>query len=316
MPVILQCMSLDWGRKPEYLEETPGAQGGGGIQTPSPGGEVNSSTLVIMLGEAFLHVLKYTEENTEHTTSSKRNTLMHTLSRTVPPPETAATRLSSRSPRTPRPLRANRPEGPEKPGPHLTSLPSMALPIPSSSVEDLWGLELYSSLYCPSFYKAYPDLQLAGGTVGPLNPTPQSHGPLLNSEDLGFLEASMEPGELLEDHGEADEGYLVIDSMRSLGKEQRLTNSMLNGFLETQLMEVYRQHMQDNLARCDSSSISASVVPGICGTCDRNTAAQERELHSSKSQSSVRYLSTCSAPPTSHFSTPVLRISYQQEPES
>ncbi|KAK3569304.1 hypothetical protein QTP86_026550 [Hemibagrus guttatus] len=27
MPINLPCMSLDWGRKPEYLEETPEARG-------------------------------------------------------------------------------------------------------------------------------------------------------------------------------------------------------------------------------------------------------------------------------------------------
>ncbi|KAK3539041.1 hypothetical protein QTP86_023628, partial [Hemibagrus guttatus] len=27
IPINLQCMSLDWGRKPEYPEETPEAQG-------------------------------------------------------------------------------------------------------------------------------------------------------------------------------------------------------------------------------------------------------------------------------------------------
>lgn len=151
--------------------------------------------------------------------------------------------------------------------------------------------------------------------MGPLNPSPQSHGPLLNSEDLGSLETLMEPGKLVEGRGEADEGYLVIESMRGLGKEQRLTNSMLNGFLETQLMEVYRQHMQDSLARCGSPSLSADVVPEMCDNLS-NKAAQPDELLSSQSQSSVRYLSTCSAPPTSHFSTPMLRISYQQEPES
>ncbi|KAI5630349.1 hypothetical protein C0J50_10216 [Silurus asotus] len=272
-----------------------------------------------MLSEAFLHVLNYTNKSPEQTASSEQNAMMHTISRTAPAPEPAAARLSSRSPRTPRPLRASWPDGPDKPGTHLTSLPSTALPIPSSSTEDLWGLELCSSLYCPSFYKDYPDLQLAGGTVGPLNPTPQSHGPLLNSEDLGSLEDSMGPGEIKGNRTEMDEGYLVIESMRSLGKEQRLTNSMLNGFLETQLLEVYRQHMQDSLARCGPASLSASVVPGICGNlnvAERNATTKGNELHSSQSQSSVRYLSTCSAPPTSHFSTPVLRISFQQEPES
>ncbi|KAG7314376.1 hypothetical protein KOW79_021679 [Hemibagrus wyckioides] len=267
-----------------------------------------------MLGEAFLHVLNYTEETLEHIGLSKPDMLSRAISRSVPPSEAAATHPSSRSARTPRPLRANQPEGPEKPGPRLTSLPSTAVPIPSSSVEDHWGLK---AMHCPSIYKAYPDLQLAGDTVGPLNPTPQSHSPLLNSEDLASLEASMECRELVEDHGERGEAYLVMDSMRSLGKEQRLTNSMLNGFLETQLMEVYRQHMQDSLARCGLTSLSTNVVPGICSHLsvpDRNTSAQGNELRSS--QSSIRYLSTCSAPPTSHFSTPVLRISYQPEPES
>ncbi|KAK3533408.1 hypothetical protein QTP70_019484, partial [Hemibagrus guttatus] len=47
MPINLQCMSLDWARKPEYPEETPEAwgehansthtHGGGGNRTPNPG---------------------------------------------------------------------------------------------------------------------------------------------------------------------------------------------------------------------------------------------------------------------------------------
>ncbi|KAK3551842.1 hypothetical protein QTP70_029410, partial [Hemibagrus guttatus] len=47
IPINLQCMSLDQGRKPEYLEETPKARGEhansththgkGGNRTPNPG---------------------------------------------------------------------------------------------------------------------------------------------------------------------------------------------------------------------------------------------------------------------------------------
>ncbi|KAK3534803.1 hypothetical protein QTP86_025758, partial [Hemibagrus guttatus] len=47
MPINLQCMSLERGRKPEYPEETPEARGehansththgGGGNRTPNPG---------------------------------------------------------------------------------------------------------------------------------------------------------------------------------------------------------------------------------------------------------------------------------------
>ncbi|KAF5888786.1 hypothetical protein DAT39_021514, partial [Clarias magur] len=65
--------------------------------------------IIIMLGEAFLHVLNYTEDGPDHSALSRHNALPHTLSHTLPPAEAAAaaaaTHLSSRSPRTPRPLR-------------------------------------------------------------------------------------------------------------------------------------------------------------------------------------------------------------------
>ncbi|MCJ8745623.1 hypothetical protein PDJAM_G00132180 [Pangasius djambal] len=41
MPIILQCMSLDWGRKPPKHRENmqrPHTQGRGRNQTPNPGG--------------------------------------------------------------------------------------------------------------------------------------------------------------------------------------------------------------------------------------------------------------------------------------
>ncbi|XP_072550393.1 uncharacterized protein [Salminus brasiliensis] len=276
-----------------------------------------------MLGEAFLHVLNYTQESPEHTALRDQNT----HSRTAPPPETTMTHMTSKSPLTPRAMRASRPEGREKPGLHLTSAPSKALTIPSYSVEEHWGMELYVSGSCPSFYKAYPDLQLAGDTLrGPHQPhnpvhlMSQSHGPFLQSQDLGSLEVIEETGKEADSQAKPDEGYLVIESMKGPDSEPRLTNSMLNGYLENQLMEVYRQHMQDSLARCASSSLTVSVVPTLVPanirTSDNQMTSQGDRMDLSSSHSSVRYLSTCSAPPTSHFSSPVLRISYPQEPKS
>ncbi|XP_062845035.1 uncharacterized protein si:dkey-237j10.2 [Trichomycterus rosablanca] len=264
-----------------------------------------------MLGEGFLHVLNYTEG---HTPLSTQKTQSHTEFNVTP-------HRTVRSPQTPRAQQVKHFEGLEKPRPRLTSVPSVALAIPSCSAEDHWSVDLYESGYFPSLYQAYPDLQLAGGTLAPrfsLNPnhfTPQD-GPLLISQDLGSLEALEEPEEQANVPNEADEGYLVIESVKSPGREPRLTNSMLNGFLETQLMEVYRQHMQDNLARCSLSSITANVVPHICAklsASDRNADSWGEGLNSTTTQSSVRYLSTCSAPTTSNFSSPVLRISTAQE---
>lgn len=211
-------------------------------------------------------------------------------------------------------------EGREKPGSHLTATPGIALTIPSCSVEDHWVRVFYSSGSCPSVCKAYPDLQLAGDTLmGPHHPHNPAHlirsqSPFLQSQDLGSMEAS-ETEHTVNSQAKPDECYFEIESPDS---KPRPTNSMLNGFLETQLMEVYRQHMQDSLARCASSSLTASVVPALVpanlSTSDDHTADLDNKLNSS--QISVQYLSTCSAPPTSHFSSPVLRISYPQESNS
>ncbi|KAI4892670.1 hypothetical protein NFI96_022687 [Prochilodus magdalenae] len=278
----------------------------------------------IMLGEAFLHVLTHTQEAPEHTASRDQSKRSHATS----PPEATSTQLTSRSPLTPRASRAARPEGREKPGHRLFSVPSTALGIPSCSVENCWGVEHYVSGSCPSFCKAYPDLQLAGDTLrGPHHThnlahlISQSHGPFLQSQDLGSLEPFEETAQELDCPAKPDEGYLVIESLRSAGSEPRLTNSMLNGYLETQLMEVYRQHMQDSLARCASSSLTASVVvpalvPANLSMSDEQATKEGDGLNSSTSHDSVHYLSTCSAPPTSHFSSPVLRISYTPESKS
>ncbi|KAL7838882.1 hypothetical protein AOLI_G00272860 [Acnodon oligacanthus] len=273
-----------------------------------------------MLGEAFLHLLNYTQEGPESSACRDQNTHLQASS----PPETTMTPLTSRSPLTPR---ASRAEGREKPGHRLTSAPSMALSIPTCRVETHREMEHYISGCCPSICKDYPDLQLAGDTLRVPHHKHNlaqlislSHGPLLQSQDLGSLEAFGETGQKVDCLAKPDEGYLVIESVQGPGSEPRLTNSMLNGYLETQLMEVYRQHMQDSLARCASSSLTASVVPALVpdnlSKSHGRKTIQEDGLNSSSSQDSVRYLSTCSAPPTSHFSSPVLRISYPQEPKS
>ncbi|XP_051543646.1 uncharacterized protein LOC127434737 [Myxocyprinus asiaticus] len=265
-----------------------------------------------MLGEPFLHILNCTEDTTN--CDGAAHTHSHT---SMASPDACMTSVTARSTLTPRTVR-------EKPGPCRASAPSNAMPILSFSGEDHLGMTLYCSLCCPSFYKDYPDLRLAGDRLehwSPHNPallSSQDNRPLLQSQDLSSLETSLAHGQQAEAVTQQDECYLVIESGQSPSWERRLTNSMLNGYLEIQMLEVFCQHMQ-NMACCGSSLLGTDVMPTMVHTSltvpSEQRANQEEALYSS-SNNVVRNLSTCSAPATSHFSSPVLRISEAEEPTS
>ncbi|XP_043094376.1 TLR adapter interacting with SLC15A4 on the lysosome [Puntigrus tetrazona] len=265
-----------------------------------------------MLGEAFLYVLNCTEDITNH----DRHAHTHSATPTTHP-DPCTTSTAARSPLTSRTVRAGRPERLEKPGPCRASAPSNAVPILSCSREDHLGMMLYCSWCCPSFCKDYPDLRIAGDRLehySPHNPdliNPPDTGPLLQSQDLSSMEPSLKAEQSTEAVAQQDEEYLVMESVQGPGWERRLTNSMLNGYLEVQMMEVYYQHLQ-NMACCGSSLLSTDVMPALGPTsltlAKEQTASHQEALDSS-SNNVVHYLSTCSAPATSHFSSPVLRIS-------
>ncbi|KAK2911157.1 hypothetical protein QQF64_026816 [Cirrhinus molitorella] len=265
--------------------------------------------VAIMLGEAFLHVLNCTEDTRDHDRHARTHSPTH--------PDPCTKNATARSPLTPRTVRAGRPEGLEKPRQCRASAPSNAMPILSCSGEDHLGMTLYCTWCCPSFCKDYPDLRLAGDRLehySPHNPdllNPLDDGPLLQSQDLTSLEPSLEPGQQAEAANQQDEEYLVMKSVQGSSWERRLTNSMLNGYLEVQMLEVFCQHME-NMACCGSSLLGTDVMPTLVPTsltvAKEQTANQEMGLNSSSSNV-VQYLSTCSAPATSHFSSPVLRIS-------
>ncbi|XP_051534160.1 uncharacterized protein LOC127429260 [Myxocyprinus asiaticus] len=272
-----------------------------------------------MLGEPFLHILNCTEDATNCDGAAHIHSDTSTAS-----PNPSKMSITARSTLTPQNVRAGRPEGLEKPRPCRASAPSNAMPILSCSGEDHLGMTLYCSWCCPSFYKDYPDLRLAGDRLehwSPHNPallSSQDNGPLLQSQDLSSLEPSLAQGQQAEVVTQHDEGYFVIDSGQGPSWERRLTNSMLNGYLEVQMLEVFCQHMQ-NMACCGSSLLGTDVMPALGPTSltvpSEQRANQEEVLDSSSSYV-VRYLSTCSAPATSHFSSPVLRISEAEEPTS
>ncbi|XP_006633037.2 TLR adapter interacting with SLC15A4 on the lysosome [Lepisosteus oculatus] len=198
-----------------------------------------------------------------------------------------------------------------------------------------WGLELYRSWGCTSICKDYPDLQIGGDHVGDrgsplsgpigLGPNCEARlGPLLQSGDLEPLEA-LEPlplrsGPQLPDwgaqerasgHGDtlADEGYLAMDSSIGLNREP-LSNSMLNIYLETKLLEVYKQYLQDRLAKCASPSraLPSSFVQYNVQQLSLQLS-QEQGLDAHRARSIViNYLSTRSSS-SGQISSPVLRIS-------
>ncbi|KAJ8338325.1 hypothetical protein SKAU_G00372910 [Synaphobranchus kaupii] len=198
--------------------------------------------------------------------------------------------------------------------------------IPRDKADQNLVLDLYCSWHWNSFCKDYPDLQLRGDhmvdrdseSLGPkyeICGTPlQSQGPgeLNPLQPLG-LPAALEPPQ--------DDGYLVMDTSINLDKREPLSNSMLNCYLESKLLEVYRQHLQDSLARPGFPANPALLPSALLPSVDQ--LSQQLSLEQGLDASVARYVVTnylssmraCtgSSSSNSHFSSPVLRISTADE---
>ncbi|XP_029481920.1 TLR adapter interacting with SLC15A4 on the lysosome-like isoform X1 [Oncorhynchus nerka] len=262
--------------------------------------------VVAMLGEAFIRVFRYSKEDCDCDSTKAQERPPH------PAPNIVLNQGS---------MLGNM-DGLVQSGPRATTRPSDALTIPNSHSDDYGDLELYRSWCCTTFCKDYPDLQLRGDHVG--NRSSMSlrlesevfQGPLLQSQDLGELESleptgPVEPGVQVESQTLQDESNLVIDSSIITLNREPLSNSMLNGYLESKLLEVYRQHMQDSLARGSSPLVQTppqGLVPEPVKQLSQYLC-QDHGLDSSTAQSIViHYLSTCTVA-SSNFSSPDLRIS-------
>lgn len=124
------------------------------------------------------------------------------------------------------------------------------------------------------------------------------------------------PGSLI-----PDQGYLAMCPSANISLDlpgsglEPMSNSLLNGLLDKKLDEVYMQHLNENLARCNShlgDSLLHGLVPPPQPSCclegPDSLEASVEEL--SERGPKISYLNThnvvhCS----SNFSTPVLRIS-------
>lgn len=117
-----------------------------------------------------------------------------------------------------------------------------------------------------------------------------------------------------------DNGYLVMDSSITLQGREPLTNSMLNGYLESKLTEVYSQYLQERLVHPGTSprwSLLAPLPPGYVVQQLSHQVALEQGLEVDEARSLVlSYMHTQggdSRVVSSHFSSPVLRISQAED---
>lgn len=117
-----------------------------------------------------------------------------------------------------------------------------------------------------------------------------------------------------------DNGYLVMDSSITLQGGEPLTNSMLNGYLESKLTEVYSQYLQERLVRPGTSprwSLLVPLPPGYVVQQLSHQVALEQGLEVDEARSLVlSYMHTQggdSRMVSSHFSSPVLRISQAED---
>lgn len=277
-----------------------------------------------MLGEGFISMLTYVEPRKDSAPASIRNKSANPKRKTtLQSKELTLVKEMVEDPGLEQGLEQERPPR-----------PSRSVLIPSDLAEHNQDLELYCSWNCTSFCKDYPDLQLGGDQMEDSNLDSFEAkyvlcGAPVLSPDLGEPELSLQPGPVprrLRANLELpqDDGYLEMDSSSiTLDKREPLTNSMLNCYLESKLLEVYRQHLQDSLARsgfpANPTLLPSVVLPSVDQLSSQ--LSLEQGLDASVARHVVtNYLSsarTCTGVGTgtftSNFSSPVLRISQPDE---
>ncbi|KAL4648813.1 SH3 domain-binding glutamic acid-rich-like protein-like [Arapaima gigas] len=270
-----------------------------------------------MLSEGFLCVLEYKEE--------KGNSKPRSHSKGCTPTSRTPLKISQ-SPMILKLLKGKekcpmQSQGAAPPAHEVAPQPSQARSISGIESHQYCGLELYRSWCCPTLCKDYPDLQFQGDHLGdkasesPGLDSRSYEGPLLRSRDLVELDPLQL--ELVTSEMQRYSAPPVEDTAENsiILYGEPPSNSMLNGYLESKVLEVYRQYMEDNLARYDSfpscvlpPSLAPPHLPPLSLA---NPSLAPLNLHLSTEPTS----GLLSFQPTSHFSSPVLRISDADLPE-
>lgn len=249
-----------------------------------------------MLGEGFLRVLRYREERKLASKSKDRE--KQNVDKVCSDLETTGTQEGQAS---------------------LAQIgPPQVDPLPNQDTSGLLipGCQLYPSpdpvlvdLDDCSLLVHYPDLQVADSGRLPLtNPKTTTTPPQLQMSPAITVPNQLDP--------EPDQGYLVMSGSVNISMEipglEPMSNSVLNGMLEKKLDEVYMQHLTENLARCNSNfgnSLLHGLVPPPMQNRGVESLVDSMEERSTSSEKTISYLNTNTAPCSSNFSSPVLRIS-------
>ncbi|XP_056395029.1 TLR adapter interacting with SLC15A4 on the lysosome-like [Hyla sarda] len=200
-------------------------------------------------------------------------------------------------------------------GSDLSGAPSQALAIPKREALTADSLDLYTSWSSPygSIYKNYPDLHIAGDHIlhkvdsGCILDTDGEDGPVLLSADIISTSPPNEnPGGLPEEAGAPSVESQTLPSAP-------FSNSVLNGFLEKKMQELYKQCYEETL------TAGASPHAALWSTILMHNVhqislqiSQEKNVDQAKAKQAVLQCLCCATSGgSSEFITPVLHISGQ-----
>ncbi|KAM6999933.1 uncharacterized protein LKV04_004868 [Tautogolabrus adspersus] len=270
-----------------------------------------------MLAEGFLRVLRFREER--KFASETHNHLTDSLSCTLS--ESSSTDQQAES--TEAGLNQEQPDSNQFQGLKVMPQGPVGLSIPGFSPFRALDPDFIVCLDDCSLLEQYPDLQVADS------------GRISNNQLRAIItqdrvpDASNQPEWAAKQEAQGtlpsipDQGYLVMGGSVNISLDlpgsalEPMSNSVLNGFLDKQLEEVYMQHLTDNLARCNShlgNSLLHGLVPPPQPSSQRQGPdSLEVTLERGSGGDSgkkISYLSTQNIVPcSSNFSSPVLRIS-------
>ncbi|XP_030065363.1 uncharacterized protein CXorf21 homolog [Microcaecilia unicolor] len=178
-------------------------------------------------------------------------------------------------------------------------------------------LDIYTSWSCTSIYKNYPDLHIGGDHIGNLSDSgcdldhdrEISDGPLLVSIDIGeghspFTKSLEKPSTKVMPSDESRDRSFML-------KNQPFSNSMLNGYMEKHVEELFKQFFEENLTTCDSlSTLLASSLLHNYAAQTSSHISQEQNIEACRSREMLlHHLRSVASRNSSEFTTPVLQIS-------
>ncbi|XP_068106158.1 TLR adapter interacting with SLC15A4 on the lysosome-like [Hyperolius riggenbachi] len=185
---------------------------------------------------------------------------------------------------------------------------SQALCIPCRDMASDHSLDLYtswSSTYA-SIYKNYPDLHIGGDHIlnkkdsGCILDLDNDDGPVLLSVDI---DSSSPPSD---GFGELSEERFHDSEESNAFPPAPFSNSVLNGYLEKKMQELYKQCFEDNLTNMSTNVLMLNVNQMSL------LISQEKNVDQAKAREAIlQYLCSATSAGSSEFITPVLHISKQ-----